>query len=176
MLNILIKTFRDKQYGVMPPPSSTADKEEILFVTNDPKVIESKYLSRDLEEQSSKRKPDIIGVYLSHLREKYEEPRDCGLVTMTEQVAQDNIPKAEEGLNNPTYFSTKWNDVRLTWELKRSKAIVVLSGKQWKMAELTKKFSTQKPSPQTTNPKRPTTLSCTDLHRRTAIPLLTRGQ
>ena len=70
MLNILIKAFRDKQYGVMPPPSSTTNKEEILFVTNDPKVIESKYLSKDLQEQSSKRKPDIIGVYLSHLREK----------------------------------------------------------------------------------------------------------
>ena len=155
MLNILIKTFRDKQYGVMPPPSSTADKEEILFVTNDPKVIESKYLSTYQEEQSSKRKPDIIGVYLSHLREKYEEHRDCDLVAMTEAIAQGHIPKAEEGLNNPTYPSTKWKDVHLTWELKRSRVIPLLARKQWNMADLKKKFSAQKPTTRTPKPKAP---------------------
>ena len=77
ILNIILKEFEDKEYGSLPRPNTHGDKEELVFIPNDPPIIVSEHLE-DLVEGKEfyvipKCRPDVVGVFLSHLCEKYKE-------------------------------------------------------------------------------------------------------
>ena len=134
MLNTILMEFRDKEYSIIPRPSSHDNKEEIVFLPNDPTVIKSHYLIRDtrnpdVQKSFPKRKPDIIGVFLSHLCEKYIGQKGTN---MTEQIGRGSIPKKETGKGAvATNLRTTWKDIHLTWELKRKSNLKRPAKKEW---------------------------------------------
>ena len=137
MLNTILMEFRDKEYSIIPRPNSHDNKEEIVFLPNDPTVIKSHYLIRDtrnpdVQKSFPKRKPDIIGVFLSHLCEKYREHKYADFSTVVEEIGEGGIPKKETGEGAAaTNLHTTWKDIHLTWELKRKLNLKRPAKKEW---------------------------------------------
>ena len=93
MLNSISLEFRDKDYGVIPSPSSRTNKEEIVFVPHDMFPILSDDSSGGLP---SERLPDISGVFLSFLCDKNENYESYDLTAMANEVAVMREPKERE--------------------------------------------------------------------------------
>ena len=99
MLNTILMEFRDKEYSIIPRPSSHDNKEEIVFLSNDPAVIKSHYLIRDTQNPDQQKsypkcKPEIIGLFLSHSCEKCREHNDADFKAMVERIGRGHIPIA----------------------------------------------------------------------------------
>ena len=123
MLNIISQEFRDKKYGSIPSPSERTNKEEILFMPHDSFPIFSNYATGGIR---SERTPDIIGVFLSYLCDRYEGYGDYDFAAMAGQIAAGQIPREGEKalrVENEDFSRTEWKDVHLTVELKYHRKI-----------------------------------------------------
>lgn len=85
--------------------------DEIVFMLNDPQVIESRHLPL----QINKRKPDIICVFTSLLRRLNP---DCAAYEFSDWQIHLAKQKREPLETKPT-----WKDIHLVWELKASKEL-----------------------------------------------------
>ena len=125
MLNRISREFRTKVYGSIPSPSSRNNKEEIVFMPHDTFPILTNYSTGDLP---CERMPDIIGVFLSFLCEKYEGYENFDLTRMSTEVAEGRIPHEGEKTSKTgvtRYPRTEWKDIHLTMELKCSRPITI---------------------------------------------------
>lgn len=106
-LNTILTEFEHKAFGSLPIPSSTDDKDKIIFTPNDPIVIESKHL-----HATGYTKPDIVGMHLSSLRDIYQEHQKCNFKDMARLISESTLRKAKPS-RKPV-----WRDPKQVWELK----------------------------------------------------------
>ena len=99
------------------------------------------------------RMPDIIGVFLSFLCEKYQGYGNFDLTRMSSEVAAGRVPNEGEKTSKTgltKYPRTEWKDIHLTMELKYSKPIYI--PKSWKKEDVLEASNVQ----ETTATSRPT--------------------
>ena len=141
MLNSISREFRDKDYGVIPSPSSRTNKEEIVFVPYDMFPILSDDPSGGLP---CERLPDIIGVFLSFICGKSENYESYDLTAMTNEIAVRRVPKEREqaSVNRPVeYPRTEWKDIHLSVKLDYGKATAI--PESWNKEDILKSSSVQ---------------------------------
>ncbi|KAF8637428.1 hypothetical protein AX16_010819 [Volvariella volvacea WC 439] len=116
-LNAIMMEYRDRQFSNLPTPiPSTREGNELIYIPNDPQVIQSDYISRHFNS-TTKRKPDVISVYVSLLRNTIDDNQSYFYADWVTHIYKDKY-KAEKREYKPT-----WKDVQQTWELKASKKI-----------------------------------------------------
>lgn len=99
--------FSGKKYGSLPKPDEGADDETVIFMPNDPNVIESSHLW-----ETSKRKPDVIGVPISFVHEVHEELKGMDYKQLSTKVSKESRKNLKPSRD------TEWPDVYVTCELK----------------------------------------------------------
>lgn len=116
--------FRSKEYGSLPNLSEQEEKEQVIFMPNDPVVIKSSHLWED-----SYLKPDVVGVQLSFLCEIHESLKGLNHEQMSQKIAEELL-KRKEASRVPT-----WYDINLTAELK-FKQPLVFNDRVWSFDEI----------------------------------------
>lgn len=104
-LNIILCEFLNKRFKTVPPPGV----DKLIFMPNDPNVIESVRMKHDCPK--ARRKPDIIGVFMSHLGEVDNNLKDKTFKETADIISEEDIEK------NPKR-PTKWSDAHVIYELK----------------------------------------------------------
>ena len=82
--------------------------------------------------------PDIVGVFLSFLCEKYEGCRNFDLARMSLEVASGRVPNEGEKTSKTgltKYPRTEWKDIHLTMELKYNNRLISIP-KSWKKEDV----------------------------------------
>lgn len=122
--------FRDKEYNSLPNPSEQEEKEQVIFMPNDPVVIKSSHLWEE-----SYRKPDVVGVQLSFLCDIHEDLKGLNYEQMLMKIA-DELLKRKQASRRPT-----WYDINLTAELK-FKQPLVFHDREWSFNEIMQSATT----------------------------------
>lgn len=104
-----MREFLSKAFGSTPIPSLRKDKDNLIFMPNDPNVIESAHLLEDCP--NAQRKPDVVGVFTSYLSKI-----DQNLETMSYEEIADLV--AEGGVKWNPDEHPEWYDFTHVWELK----------------------------------------------------------
>lgn len=89
-LNVVLKEFRTKQYGMLPANAGRWDKEEVVFLPNDPTLTTTRSSSG-----ASLLKPDIIAVYYGCICDRRMELRELDYEQMLAAIADGSVRKAE---------------------------------------------------------------------------------
>lgn len=161
-LNAIQKHFRAKSYPNIPVPEQRAGEEEVIYLPNDPATITSEYMY-----DNAHRKPDIIGVFVPYMRERYPALKDYSFDDMAKGIADGNIKAAgldetagtKKASKTPeNKDSMKWIDVHQTWELKVRKVkkdSFQFQQKMWSVDDIRKAFDgTQAQAQKRTNKRK----------------------
>lgn len=124
--------FSGKKYGSLPKPDEGADDETVIFMPNDPNVIESSHLW-----ETSKRKPDVIGVPISFVHEVHEELKGMDYKQLSTKVSKESRKNLKPSRD------TEWPDVYVTCELKMKKNKLEFSNCKWSANKLLKLLKQQ---------------------------------
>ncbi|KAF8660115.1 hypothetical protein AX16_001642, partial [Volvariella volvacea WC 439] len=116
-LNAIMMEYRDRQFSNLPTSiPSTREEDELIYIPNDPQIIQSDYISRHFGS-TTKRKPDVISVYISLLRDIVDDTRSYSYADWVTYICKDTY-KIEQRGNMPT-----WKSIQQTWELRTSMKI-----------------------------------------------------
>lgn len=127
-INAILREWEGKSYGPIPPPSTRPDRENLIFMPNDPYAIESNQLRNDCPQ--SQRKPDIVGVHSSYLCEVDPKLKNKTLEEIMRMIPNGTIKKNPES-------PLLWTDVNQPWELKvKDRRLKIPTIKKWTITKL----------------------------------------
>ncbi|KAK0421618.1 hypothetical protein EV421DRAFT_1747052 [Armillaria borealis] len=115
-INTIMLAYDGHHFGQLPCLSGD---DRIIVIPNDPLVIESKQIKRDLP--NAKRKPDNIFIQLSHLRDTREDFNYESWVHSESKKWKQARKRADE--------KTSWRDVHCSLELKAPRRVIECVGR-----------------------------------------------